>query len=45
MRDLDRIAVMGAGAVGCDYGGMLARAAVDIPQLVGIALIDTPGAV
>jgi 2-dehydropantoate 2-reductase len=29
-RDLDRVAVMGAGAVGCYYGGMLARAGHDV---------------
>lgn len=29
-RDLGRVAVMGAGAVGCYYGGMLARAGHDV---------------
>src|SRR5918999_413875 len=29
-RGLDRVAVMGAGAVGCYYGGMLARAGHDV---------------
>lgn len=33
-KDLDRVAVMGAGAVGCFYGGMLARAGEDI-TLIG----------
>src|SRR3954465_15514091 len=34
--DLSRIAVMGAGAVGCYYGGMLARAGHDV-TLIGRA--------
>src|SRR3954463_6201530 len=29
-KDLGKIAVMGAGAVGCYYGGMLARAGHDV---------------
>src|SRR5580765_5715077 len=36
MPELDRIAVMGAGAVGCYYGGMLARAGHEV-TLVGRA--------
>ena len=42
-RGLDRVAVMGAGAVGCYYGGILARAGHDVTLIARAQHVERCG--